>query len=268
MATATSRSDDFLTAIEEAESRPIRVRPLEVIDNTPKSADQLSILGAPGTMTVFVAKKGARALDDVRAAVTKGGDQNIEKVRTHVRGRAPRRKPVSDRQAAELMVCAPVFADIRYGGDVLNRGVFLPDGFDLVVVVLPYNGGRLARGGFSLAEHFQEGSDAALEGLVVQVSPPLTAAEKAALRQVPPDQRVANVGVAISCRTTWWAVGFVAACLAGVAVLAAVEIFGLAPRPGNVVHLTEQELKKLGPAASARKLLAMRRELLRKQSSR
>jgi len=252
--------DEFLPVILEAERRPVRVSQLEVIDYTEQFRPDALSLGSPGTMTVFVGRKGTRAIEDVRAALTGQGD--ISKVLLRLRGsiRAPTHSAF-----VEMMLQQPVFADIRYGGEVLNKGIFLPKDFDLVLSVLPYNGGRLARDGFSLVEHYSENSDAGLSALVVQVSPPLTAAESAALRLVPEDQLVLNVGSAIDCQTTYW---FAAGIAFGIVTGAGVTVLALAAlmmAPGEEVHLTSDEINGLGPAASARTLLARRHELLRKK---
>jgi hypothetical protein len=174
-----------------------------------------------------------------------------------------------------LMADEPVFADVYYGGAPLNRGLFLPKGVELAVTILPYNGGRLTSDGFSLVEFYKEGSNEGLEGLVVRSDPPLTAAERAALRQVPAGERGRNVGPALpSCRTTWWAVGVVAATLATAAALqvaaaagvtwtGAIAITGGMLRSGREPeHLDPQEIAQLGPAASARRLLALRRDAI------
>ncbi len=251
-------SDDFLPAFRETQARPIRVTNLDVIDRSP-----LSDIGASGAITVFIARKGSGALDDVRVAVTEGSGYS-QKVLDRLRG--PTEAPfagfeISLPEFVQMVVRAPVFADVRYGGEVLNRGLFLPEGLDLAISVFPYNGGRLAREGFSLAEHYQEGTDVALEGLVVRASPPLTAAERAALDKVPEDQSVLNVGTALSCKTTWWAVAVMTAVRA-IQATAAVTCFTIVAVQASAAPLSEAELAERGPAASARKLLAIRRDLL------
>lgn len=257
-------NNEFLPAILEAEKRPIRISQVEVIDHTEQFKPDTLSLGIPGTMTVFVGRKGTGAIEDVRDALAGRGD--ITKVLLRLRRYT---LVPSDQALVELMLKQAVFADIRYGGEVLNRGIFLPEGFDLVLTVFPYNGGRLARDGFSLVEHYTEGSDAALTALVVQVSPPLTAAERAALSLAPEDQLVLNVGSALHCKTTWWAAALGIGIAAGTAGLAVVvgatvvlTVVAAVVTPGEEVHLTSEEINQLGPAASARTLLARRHELL------
>lgn len=253
----TELNNPFLPAIVEAQSRPVRVTKLEIIKGSNSSK-----IGSSGALTAFIARKGSGALEDVRAAVM--GNSDAAK-RVQERIKVPQTTAVDG--FVEMVIRAPVFADVRYGGDVLCRGMFLPEGADFAASIFPYNGGRLASGGFSLAEHYQESSDMALEGLVIEIPPPLTAAERAALNKVPADQRAMNVGAGIDCQTTWWAaatfaVGAATGFTVGVLVTVAVTL-AVSSLPAD--RLSEEDLAQLDPSASARKLLAIRRELLLKQ---
>ena len=240
----------------EVEKRAVRVTKLEVIKNTTKP-ESPAPLSFPGTVTVFIARKGTRALDEVRAAVAQGGE-SVQKLQQSLKKQFQGRREISVEEYVKRLPREPVFADIRYGGATLNSGVFLPKGLNLVAIAFPYNGGRLAPEGFALAEHYKDDSDTALEGLVVRTDPPLTEPEKAALRLVPSSQLSRNVGFFDSCHTTWWAVFFVATAVAATFAVACAVVS--APD----THISEQELEKMGPAASARALLALRRQILEK----
>jgi hypothetical protein len=250
---APGRRGPFGAVILEAERRPVRRTSVEVIDNTPDSPMAEPSIGAPGSVTLFVGQKNSGALDRLRSALATGRDaraQAEEGLRGITGGVA--RGP----DLARAMIEAPVFADLVYAGQILNRGIFVPEGSDLVMAVFPYNGGRLAGEGFSLVEYYQEGSDAALEALVVQVRPPLSAAEQAALEKVPRDQDARNVGPARWCDTTWWD-------LAYLAVSVTFAVLCVAPAPATNERISEETLERLDPTASARELLAFRRSLLR-----
>jgi hypothetical protein len=167
------------------------------------------------------------------------------------------------------MAQAPVLADVRYGGNTLNAGITVPQNIDCAVAIFPYNGGRLAEDGFELVEYPKAGTSDRLEAVVVEVSPGLSAAETAALQLVPGSQLGRNIGVSLDCCTTWWAVGFVTAGLAGAVALGAagaatlIVVAGItAVQLGRATNLSDAEIKKLGPAASARELLQLRREAL------
>jgi len=258
--------DMFRPARLEMEKRPIRVKKIEVL--TYKSgADPQSNLSFPGTATVFVARKGTKGLDQVRAAV-EAGEEGVKTLRAAMEKQFNRVTNLTPEEYAAQIPKEPVFAGLRYGGSVLTSGIFLPKGLDLHYIVFPYNGGRLAAGGFSLAEHYKEGSKAELEALVVKTEPPLTPAERAALKLVPSDQLARNVAIFDDCHTTWWAAAFffgplvVATAVATGAYVtltaAAAALVGLAKEQ----HLTDAKIQALGPAATARALLGLRRQAL------
>jgi hypothetical protein len=247
--------DRYGRVISEIASRSIRETKIQVIDYQPKSTTTLR-LAAPGTVTIYLSKKGSGLLDEVRAAVT---DSNrIEKLQTNMQKQLKRTKSSSLEDFAALMIRQPVLADIRYGGATLNRGVFLPKGCDLFPIPFAYIGGRLAKQGFTLAEYYKEGSDAALEAVAIRSTPTLTDAEKEAIRQIPDSQLGQSVTtLARWCDTTWWMVA------AAVVAVAAVTVnYTCICARMEEVHLSDNELRKLGPAASAQKLIGLRRQAL------
>src|SRR6266487_1488474 len=260
----THETDSYFV---EAQARPIRLTNLEVVDKT--SLAQNAFIGIPGTLTVFVARKGSAALHELREALKAGGEA-LKQLYRKVGEQAAQVERWTLEEAVQATIQEPVFAELRYGGATLAQGLSVPQGLDMTVLLLPYNGGRLAQEGFILAERFTEGSDAALEALVVRIDPPLTEAERAALQLVPVDQAINNVSANKPCDTTWVAVATVAAVAATPAAHAIVEgiitvltILGVTPDDLEP-HIPEETLKLLGPAASARKLLEMRREVLSK----
>jgi hypothetical protein len=250
--------DRFAPAADEAAARPSRTTSLDVLDATPKSESEQPWFCAPGTAIVYVARKGSGALDEVRAVLQTAGagaGAFFQKMQAQYEKSAG----IPDGEIVDRMRRAPVFADICYGGRPLNKGVFLPDDLDLVFSVFPYNGGRLAREGFTLVEHYQPGSAAAMEALVVRTEPLLTPAERAALRLMGDDQLHENIGPSLKkCDTTWWVV----AAVVGATVALTFAITCTAIVKAEEVRLSEEEISKLGPAASARKLLALRHDAL------
>jgi hypothetical protein len=265
---AVAEADPFDRVIQDEQRRSIRTTRLDVVDNHPKGRSKNPVFGLPGTMTLVVGRKGSGALEEFRAALGEGGDRLVQiQKKMAVKYEALAKQSQTADSAVKKLLAEPVIADIRYGGVVLNSGIHLPRGMDLAVGVLPYNGGRLAREGFTLVEHFKEGSDAALEAVVVEAAPDLSAAEKAALKLVPPDQLSRNVGTALSCRTTWIAVTVVGATLVGIVAIGALNAATViaiaaitAAHLAKPVHITDEQIAKLGPAASAREILAMRRK--------
>ena len=234
---------------------------MEVLQAKPK-ADHEVALTPPGTVTVLIARKGSGDLGAFREAVTKGGKQAEQLLQGLIK-QSKGQKPLTRKGLADGLLTAPVYADIRYGGSVINSGQFVPaKGQKVVGNIFPYNGGRLAREGFELVEHYQPGSTAALEGIVLRSDPPLTAAEKAALKMVPSEQLIGNVGSrAMSwCDTTW-------AAVAGVVLFAAaatVQFVCTAILVDKGDDFSQRDLNRLTPAASAKQILQLRRQIYEK----
>ncbi len=246
----------------EAQTRPVRFTRVEVINPTLDKKLKGMTLGIPGSLFVFIGRKGSNTLAELRAAHKEGGTRlavMIERIVEQYKDRTE----VSVEEAVQATIRQPVFADLLYGGATLAHGLFVPDDLDVAFLALAYNGGRLASGGFTLAERYREDFNAALEAFIVRTDPPLTAAERSALTKIPSDQFINNVAT-LSCDTTWWAVAFVT-----VAILTAVGTYAVAtaaatlsPVQMNETHLSEEEIKELDPRASAQKLLEIRRQAL------
>lgn len=254
--------DTLGAAALEAESRPMRCSPIEILEYTPSSGDPARQLAGPGTVTLFLARKGSPVLDEIRAAASGGQDQQLT---ARLRAQSKGRTPLPLNRALEMLKAQPVFADVRYGGLTLASNYFVPGDAACSAVVLPYNGGRLARQGFTLVEHWRAADDSPLQAVALLHAPPLTAAEKAALEQVPADQLELNVGKSYMC----WALSAIA--LAALVTLAAICTYQPESDddhrgPGD--HLDEDEILALGPAATARELLRLRRRKLEGAMSR
>ncbi|HET8846404.1 MAG TPA: hypothetical protein VFN35_33385, partial [Ktedonobacteraceae bacterium] len=149
----------------EAQARPIRLTNIEIVDKT--SLAQNAFLGIPGTLSVFIARKGSGALHDLHEALKVGGEEIIQIYRK-IGEQASLVERWTLEEAVQATIQEPVFAELRYGGATLAQGLSVPQGLDMTVLMLPYNGGRLAQEGLVLAERFIEGSNAALEALVVR----------------------------------------------------------------------------------------------------
>ena len=213
-------------------------------------------------MTLFIARPGTRAMDELRAALAKGQDA-VAKLLGKYQKAASDRQQVSIDEAQKMMAASDAFASVVYGGREIAANLFLPKGVDLAAIVFPYAGGALASGGFTLREHVRDGSKGAIEALIVRSDPRLTLAEKAALRAVPRDQLGLNVGVAMACETTGYAVAalLVAAALLVIALMTAGCVASVD------AHLDERRIKEIGDRASVRELLALRRDTILRQTA-
>lgn len=165
---------------------------------------------------------------------------------------------MSLQHAADLMKQQPVIAAIRHGGESLASNLFLPEYAEVGCVIFAYNGGELDADGFTLVEYIQS-DEHCLEVVLLRHSPELTAAEKAALNAVPQDQRTRSVGN-VAPENTVVAAGAVlvaSAAVYAVAYVAACSAYCyLTPEE---VHLSDEEIQRLGPSASARELIHLRR---------
>jgi hypothetical protein len=253
-AAAARRLPDAIQALRpvalEIEARPSRVTKIEVIDYRPLDWDR-RLLAKPGTVTLFVAWRGAEILDRIRHAVS-SGDGEDQAIAADLAARFARRSMVSIEEAVAALMIQPVFASVRYGERTLAQSLVAPEADDVCVVPMAYNGGYLASDGFKLVEHFLPDSDAGLEAVLLRHAPPLSPAERAALLAVPPDQRE-------------WSVAQPMACYAITAVTVTLVLAGATYACPGITEpetLPEEEIKTIGPAATARKLLAIRRTIL------
>jgi hypothetical protein len=216
-------------AEREIMRRPIRSRQIELLDYTPTDSKSELRLAAPGTISVFFADKGAGILDEIRDAVRHGNGQDI-KVAQKLKKRLAGRPNLSVKKSVAMLQAAPALADVRYGGLAVCSNMFVPEDLDVAMCIVPYNGGPLAKTGFTLVEHYQpeaaEGQS--LDAVLVKASPPLSKAEEAALNQLSPDQFEINIGKpSLMCGGYTWAtvgitaVGIIATGIGAVAIAAA-----------------------------------------------
>ncbi|GHO97532.1 hypothetical protein KSF_075800 [Reticulibacter mediterranei] len=257
--------------VVETRARQVRLTTIEVVDKT--SSAQNAFFGVPGTLTVFIARKGSDALHELRQALNSGGKDLLQVYHKIVEQTVAKIGGWTPEETVQATIQQSVFADLRYGETTLAQGLSVLQGLDMRMLFLPYNGGRLAPEGLILAERFTKGSDVALEALVVRVDPPLTPAEKFALQLVPADLAINNsepiqTVVAADVAAIALTVAAVAATPIGVAAVTVDEVVvGLIALVGRTpydleFHITEETLKQVGPTASVHKLLAMRRDFL------
>jgi hypothetical protein len=244
----------------EAASRPIRHRKLEVIDYQPSSDRPEEHLALAGTITVLLAKPGSKLLMEIRSAVA-ACDNRDRKLAKRLYKQYANRYPSPLPEAVKVAQSQPVFADLRYGGATLAPYLFVPKDLDVAIVNLPYNGGRLARGGFSLAEHPRTEEDISLDVLVLRNTPPLSKAEVSALAKVPEAQRELNVGAGpgeVACSV----VLLTLAVVAEVAVVAVTFAITGKVDLEHMEHIEPDTILQIGPSATARMLVSMRRKVL------
>ncbi len=242
-------------AADEVLERSISYHSIEVLDYRP-SPKVRNPISPPGSVTVVVAKAESPLLKRLRDAAA-GSNQVEEDVAKELNEQFGGRQPVSRYEAWRLLQGQPVFADVRYGGQTLATNLFPPPGLEAVVLHNPYNGGRLKPDELTLVEHHREGDETHLAALALRHEPPLTPAEKAAVEAVPENQLEMNMRASGGCCDSLTDFAQVV-----IAVTFAVLCGAAIDRLGEVEHLTEREIKRLGPAASARRIVQLRMEAL------
>ncbi|WP_407561340.1 hypothetical protein [Streptomyces sp. 184] len=249
------RSTALQLAADELEERELRKTPIEIIDYTPSDPAR-GLLTPPGSIMVFLDRAGAPVLDRIREAVRDGNGADV-RLAQEIKELFAAREKVSYYRAYRLLREAESFATIRYGGRTLATHVFPSVEAGLAAIENPYNGGRLSPGELTLVEHVVPGAAGGLAAVAVRHMPPLTAAEQAAVEQVPDDQLEMNLTLRADCCDSW--TGFVEQ-LAQITHATMYCMMEAAAR--QEAPLPPEEIDRLGPAASARRLLNRRRDLL------
>ncbi|MFC7427063.1 hypothetical protein [Nocardia tengchongensis] len=244
-------------AADELATRALRYREIEILDYIPSQPDRVLLCPA-GSVRVFVTAEGDPLLRQVRDAAANSGGADIDLVENVIRPRFEGRTSLSPYQVWRLLQRSPIFASIRYGGRTLATNVFPPDDLGMVVLDNPYNGGQLNPATLTLVEHRRDDAEGGLEAVALKCAPPLTPAERAALAQVPEDQLEGNITVEARCAhngtfVVWAALAVTVAVICTAAVMADEE---------QQQHLSDDQIQRLGPSATARELLDLRREAL------
>lgn len=247
------RSTALQLAADEMEERELHYSPIEILDYVPSDPSR-GVLAPPGSVTVYVSHRRAPILRRVREA-TKGRSGLDTTLAAELSPIFRDRQRKTYYQAYRLLRSAESFATIRYGSRTLATNIFPPPGLDLVVLENPYNGGKLKPSELTLVEHRVPGAEHGLEAVALRHIPPLTKAEQAALEQVPENQLEMNLTMHADCCDSW-------TDFAQVIIAVTFAVLSFAAWSPAQVELSAEEIQRLGPAASARRLLSFRRELL------
>ena len=241
------------TATSEADYREARISTVAFLTMPPPRRAEDAVLTMPGTVTLFLAKRGSSLLDAVRRVPTADAD-HIRKLTGQLRQQYSGRKRVASLDAAVKQVVAqPVFAELRLHNRTLARHLFVPDDNAVCVVTLPYTGGDLAPDAFQLVEYLKEGAKETLDAVILKHDPPLSASERAALAVV--GDRAVNASlVAAPCDTDL------------VEVVLMVLLYVALAKPADFTqweHLTDDRIREIGAQATVRQLMEVRRQALK-----
>ena len=218
-----------------------------------------SLTPIKGTVMLCWAQRGSKFLKTLEKAYTVGDERALQKLSETFDGWRKERKVVSVERAAEVIVDAPVHFDFLYGNKTLASFVTLPAKMEFGAMGFAYNGGKLCDGEFKIVDHYNAFERAGYDTLIVKIPPDLTQIEEEALEAVPETQLGLNLGDSAICP--------------GITVIVLIVVALVTCANGGCdrlrdelarVSLPESAIKQLGKVASARQLLAMRREVLEK----
>ncbi len=239
-------------ADDEAYAREARTRVVEMLTlDAPKRADHIPAT-MPGTLTLFLARPGSRLLDDVRG-VARADRDSTRRLSDKLRRQFAGRKQVSLPEAVQQLLSQRVFAELRFGDRTVARNLFVPDDESVCVVTLPYTGAELARDAFRLIEYSVKGADQTLDAVILKHDPPISSAERAALAAAAAS--LPNGGpVSGPCDADLVEAAFM------------VLLFAILAKPGDFTadqHVAEERIREIGPNATARELMQIRREAVK-----
>jgi hypothetical protein len=208
-----------------------------------------------GSILMFWARPGSDIIPRLEEAYQKSDEGALGEVHEIIaRQLADEPIPTLD-AAADAVLSSPMHFDVRYGTKVLARTLTLPEGADICMVAFPYNGGDVDERHFAIDQYHQAGEAVEYPTLVVMSPAVLSEVERRALEAVPADQIGINIGEASCCPAV------TALVLIAVALATNAGIWQEIGEQMNEVHLSEDQVERLGPMASAQELVALRREI-------
>ncbi|MDW5610315.1 MULTISPECIES: hypothetical protein [Mycolicibacterium] len=209
-----------------------------------------------GSIMLFWAPRGSKVIADLADAYAAGDDDTLRRLSAQA-AREMKRHPVASLdEGFQILLDSPMYFDVMYGDKELAGKLTLPQGDAYGAIGFAYNGGAVNDGDFRFVQHQKNSVDADFSTLVVKVPPDLSEIEKLAVEAVPADMTGLNIGEATICPI---ATGALVAI-----VVALVTCAGGCEKMGeklDQIRLSKAQLDTLGPLASARELLAVRREV-------
>ena len=284
--------EKFQPLIDLRASRLRRVRTLPVIDHAKFGGPTTTGFGTPGSVILFMGRSPEQS--KVAMGALKKGKAAMKELLARIGGQMDQLRPGGLDDVIRSLPKQPVIAALTYAGATILDPIWLPRGLDLTVVAIPYSGGRLVHDGFQFTEYVKSEEASGYSAFVLKSSPNLTRAERVALAKVPKHHRNMHVGHGYWCDYTTLAAvgGALVGGLVGVAVgvgvgrAAGAVVGGVGgalvgaiggaivdagivatlegKRFGHHLHLSPDDIRKLGPSKSARELVKKRRDAMRK----
>lgn len=231
--------------------------PIVVTAESPKKkAKDYLLKPLKGSIVLFWVHKGSSLIATLEKAYATGDEKTLIQLSAQFTEQLEKRKIQPVRTAVEKLLAAPVYFDFLYGDKILASKMALVDGIEYGAMAFPYNGGKLNERDFKIIEFFKPFARAEYDTLVVITPPDLSAIEKVAVEAVPENQLGLNLGDSAICP------GATVIVLIAIALVTCANGGCTAIRDKLAeVSLSATQIRRLGNLASARELLAMRREI-------
>lgn len=243
-----------LEAEETARTRHhSRLEVLNLADHPPIDPELMPWAGPAGRhVALFLTRRGTDDMDRVREALA--DPQKADALRQSMTDQIDAHPGTAFDQIPQVLGDQPVFAEIRYGDEVIVQYLWVDEGLGLCGLTFPYTGSRLRHDAFSMVEFVKDGAEERLEGLIVHRPLPQSEAERAAAAGI--EGHDVRVGISPYARTTL----AIAATYAASAVAAAWAVALAGPAPGafDVADLGDDALSKLADQPTVEELIAMR----------
>ena len=222
----------------------------------PSGSTEYALRPLKGSVMLFWSQPGHGLIPAIREAYANGDEAALQQLSVDVAREIEIRPVLPLDEAFEKVFACPMYFDLLYGKTQLVTTLALPGDIPYGAFGFAYNGGMLADDAFELVEYFTE-ETASYDTLIVKVPPDLSDVERQALEAVPEDMTDLNIGYSVMCPLA--CVG-IAAIVVALITCAGNPHAELEARMAQVT-LSQEQLDRIGPLASARQLLAVRREI-------
>jgi hypothetical protein len=199
---------------------------------------------------------GSDVLRRIEVAFATGDGGSLRTIQAQLPDLLAQRSVKTMAEAVDRITALPAYFDLRYSAKTLATDVGLIDDLDLGSLLFVTNGGGLRPDEFNVVEYHDtsQSSSPTYDYLVVHREGRPNELERKVLAAVPADELEFNVAARGPQAWTPVAVWVLLVTLTGSACLTLEQELAK-------VELTPEQVDKLGARASARELLAMRREV-------
>lgn len=209
-----------------------------------------------GSIVLFWGRPDSDVISQLEKAYASGDRRTLRKLSDDAAKQMERYPVASLEDGVEAVLASPMYFDLVYGSKELARSLVLPDGIEYGAIAFAYNGGEIDEKAFRLVQHTAGDNEVEYRTLLVRVAPDLSQLEREALAAVPADQRFVNIGEASVCPAAT-----VALVTIVVALVTKAGMWDEMRTRLDEVTLSDSQIRTLGSLATARELVALRREV-------